>query len=247
MLFHILTIFPEFFNSSVQVSLLGKALKGPQVSLQIHNIRDQATDKHHKVDDTPYGGGPGMVLKAEPIIRTVESIQRKPRSLCLLLTPRGELFSQKKAQKWKTLDELILICGRYEGVDERVSELVVDEEISIGDYILNGGEAAALVVLETIVRLLPGVVGNETSLAQESFQTSLLEYPQYTRPEVFRDLKVPQVLLEGDHKKIIEWRRLQALKLTYERRSDLLPEKSLNLKEKDFLKELQKGTKRDRN
>ena len=207
MQFDILTIFPQFFESSLQVSLLGKAITQKKLNVALHNFRDFATDKHKTVDDVPYGGGPGMVLKPEPLVNTIESISGKKKSKCILLTPRGTLFNQKMARQMAKLDQLILICGRYEGVDERVCELVVDEEISIGDYVLNGGEVAALVLLETVARLIPGVLGNEASLSHESFNEGLLEYPQYTRPPELRGLKVPKVLLSGDHKKIIEWRK----------------------------------------
>ena len=230
----ILTIFPEFFNSPLKVSLLGKAIKDKKLSVTVHNFRDFAEDKHQKVDDIPYGGGPGMVMKPEPLVRAVRSIPKQEKSLCVLLSPRGVPFSQQKAKEWAGLDQLLLICGRYEGVDERVRELVVDEEISIGDYILNGGEAAALVVLDALVRLLPGVVGNEASLEQESFSQNLLEYPQYTRPVEFEGLKVPEVLVGGHHKEIGKWREEKALALTKERRPDL---------HKKHLKELQKNKK----
>lgn len=220
--FDILTIFPQFFESSLQVSLLGKAITQKKLNVALHNFRDFATDKHKTVDDVPYGGGPGMVLKPEPLVNTIESISGKKKSKCILLTPRGTLFNQKMARQMAKLDQLILICGRYEGVDERVCELVVDEEISIGDYVLNGGEVAALVLLETVARLIPGVLGNEASLSHESFNEGLLEYPQYTRPPELRGLKVPKVLLSGNHKEIEAWRGSQAIKMTKKRRPDLL-------------------------
>ena len=223
--FDILTIFPDFFGSALEASLLGKALRDKKLTVLLHNFRDFATDKHSKVDDLPYGGGAGMVLKPEPIVRAVQAIPKKSKSLCVLLSPRGKLFRQETALKWSKLDQLILICGRYEGVDERVRELVVDEEISIGDTVLSGGEPAALVVLDAVTRLLPGVMGNEISLAQESFTQGLLEYPQYTRPAEFEGLKVPEVLLGGHHREIEEWRRQKSLELTSKRRPDLLLQK----------------------
>lgn len=232
--FDILTIFPEFFTSPLKVSLLGKAIQDKKLSVAVHNFRDFAQDKHQKVDDIPYGGGPGMVLKPEPLVRAIRAVPRKQKSLCVLLSPRGALFNQQKAKEWAGLDQLLLICGRYEGVDERVKELVVDEEISIGDTILSGGEAAALVVLDALVRLLPGVVGNEASLEHESFSQNLLEYPQYTRPAEFEGLKVPDILAGGHHKEIEKWREAKALELTKKRRPDLL---------KKHLKELQKNKK----
>lgn len=212
MQFDLLTIFPEFFTSPLQVSLLGKALQEKKLSVTCHNIRDYTEDKHRKVDDVPYGGGPGMVMKPEPLVRAVEAI-RKPakKSRTILLTPRGKPLTQELAQQWLQWEQILLICGRYEGVDERVSELVVDEEVSIGNYVLSGGEPAALVVLDTVARLIPGVMGNQESLAEESFGEGLLEYPQYTRPVAFRGLEVPEVLREGNHAKIREWRRKQAL------------------------------------
>lgn len=222
MRFDLLTIFPEFFESSLKVSLLGKGLAEKKFSVHLHNIRDFASGKHKTVDDVPYGGGAGMVFKPEPVTAAVESIPREKKSLRLLLSPRGKPFNQHWAKKLAAYDQLILLCGRYEGVDERVRELVIDEEISIGDYVLGGGETAALVVVEAVVRLLPGFVGNESSLSQESFGESLLEYPQYTRPPEFRGLSVPEVLLSGNHKAIEAWRRDAALALTKERRPDLI-------------------------
>ncbi|MBI4223619.1 MAG: tRNA (guanosine(37)-N1)-methyltransferase TrmD [Deltaproteobacteria bacterium] len=221
MQFDILTIFPEFFASTLQTSLLGKALQDRKITIALHNIRDFCTDKHKQVDDLPYGGGPGMVMKPEPIIAAVEALPRKKKSLAVLLTPRGRLFSQEMAGQWARLDQLILICGRYEGVDERVSKLAAVEEVSIGDYVLSGGEAAALIILDTLVRLVPGVLGNQASLAQESFSQGLLEYPQYTRPAEFRGLKVPDILLGGNHAEIEKWRREQALERTNRFRPDL--------------------------
>lgn len=220
--FDILTIFPEFFKSCFDVSLLGKALKENKFTLTIHNIRDYCTDKHKSVDDLPYGGGAGMVFRPEPVVKAFEALALKSNSRKISLSPRGSLFHQKKAFALTSYDQLILLCGRYEGIDERIQELVIDEEISIGDYILNGGEAAALVILDTIVRLIPGVLGNERSLEEESFSDNLLEYPQYTRPPKFRGLKVPQVLLSGNHKEIEKWRQKEALSLTASRRPDLL-------------------------
>lgn len=220
--FDILTIFPEFFESPLKTSLLGKAFQQKKLTVNLHNIRDFTQDKHRSVDDIPYGGGAGMVLKPEPLVKAIESIPRKKKSLCILLTPRGQLLNQAMAAQLASLDQLILICGRYEGVDERVKELVVDQEISIGDYILNGGEAAALVLLDAIVRLIPGFLGNDASITEESFSEGLLEYPQYTRPPEFRGLQVPKVLLSGNHKEIEAWRKEQALKLTRVRRPDLL-------------------------
>lgn len=237
----ILTIFPEFFNSCLSVSLLGKAIHDQKLTVTVHNLRDYAEGKHAKVDDVPYGGGPGMVFKPEPMVRAVRTIPKKSKSLSLLLSPRGKLFTQAMAREWSKVDQILLLCGRYEGIDERVKELVVDEEISIGDYVLNGGEVASLVVLDTLVRLLPGVVGNERSLLEESFAEApggegLLEYPQYTRPPEFEGLKVPEILLGGNHKAIDRWRREKSLEITAKQRPDLL-------KNRPFSKDLQKKPK----
>lgn len=241
--FDLLTIFPEFFESALKISLLGKGLAEKKFSISLHSIREFSTDKHKTVDDTPYGGGAGMVLKTEPLAKAIESIPRKSKSLSILLSPRGKIFNQAMAKELAAYDQLILVCGRYEGVDERIRELYIDEEISIGDFILNGGETAALVLIDTIARLAPGFMGNQASLHEESFAQGLLEYPQYTRPEEFKGLKVPKILLSGNHREIEKWRRLEAIRLTWERRPELLEKVSLNDGEKAYLKELQKEKK----
>ncbi|MDO8526535.1 MAG: tRNA (guanosine(37)-N1)-methyltransferase TrmD [Deltaproteobacteria bacterium] len=246
MQFDILTIFPEFFESSLKTSLLAKALAQKKLSVHLHNIRDFTEDKHHSVDDIPYGGGAGMVLKPDPVIRAIESIPKLKKSRSILLTPKGALLNQQKIVDLAQWDQLILVCGRYEGIDDRVRELAIDEEISIGDYILNGGEAAAVVLLDALVRLIPGVLGNEASAAFDSFSHGLLEYPQYTRPPEFRGLEVPKVLLSGHHKNIEAWRRQEMLKATYERRPDLLQKAVLTEEDETFLKELQKEKKEGR-
>ena len=233
--FHILTIFPEFFVSPLSVSLVKKAQAKGVLSCSVHNLRDYAVGAHRSTDDTPYGGGPGMVMKPEPIVAALEAIGK---TMCspwkILLSPQGELLSQKKVAKLAQKEALILVCGRYEGVDERVRSFV-DEEVSIGDYILNGGEAAALVIIDAVARLVPGVVGRQESTEEESFSEGLLEYPHYTRPEEFRSLRVPEVLLSGNHAEITRWRRRQALLRTRERRSDLLAQASLTEEEKLWL------------
>ncbi len=219
--FDILTIFPEFFSSPLQTSLLGKAIEKKIFSVRIHDIRKCTTDKHKTVDDLPYGGGPGMVMKPEPIAAAIKSVQEKGlHSHRVYFTPRGQPLRQGDLEKYLAYDQLILLCGRYEGVDQRVIDNYIDEEVSVGDYLLSGGEVAALVFLEALTRLIPGVLGNEGSLSDESFP--LLEYPQYTRPEVFEGLPVPPVLRSGDHRKIADWRREQALEITQKRRPDLL-------------------------
>ena len=227
MLIDIITIFPEVCKPYLDSSILGIAQEKGKLEIHLHNLRDYTLDKHRKVDDRPFGGGPGMILTPEPVFRAVEAIKqtadgRRQTAKVILLTPQGKTLNQKLAEKLSKRKHLILICGRYEGVDERVRESLVDEEISIGDYILSGGELAALVLTDSLARLLPGVLGHKDSNVRESFSNNLLEYPQYTRPADFRGLRVPQVLLSGDHKKIEEWRKHQAVKITKKKRPDLL-------------------------
>ena len=218
----ILTLFPQMLQGPFSSSILKRAIDHKLVSINIHNIRDYTYDKHHTVDDYAYGGGAGMVLKPEPIFEAVESIKKQGVGPIILLTPQGRLFSQQIAKEFSTYSHLILICGRYEGVDERVREHLVTDEISIGDYVLSGGELVAMVVVDAVVRLLPGVLGSEASLADDSHVDGLLEYPQYTRPAVYRGWSVPEVLLSGDHAQIASWRRKQAIQRTQERRPELL-------------------------
>jgi len=223
----ILTLFPEMFPGPFGASIIKRAVDGGLVSLNIYNIRDYTHDKHHTVDDYAYGGGAGMILKPEPVFEAVESVKEEDTCPVVLLTPQGRPFSQPVAQELSAHSRLILICGRYEGVDERVREHLVSDEISIGDYVLSGGELAAMVVVEAVVRLLPGVLGSEESLAEDSHTGGLLEYPQYTRPPVFRGWSVPEVLLSGNHAQIAKWRREQAIRRTKERRPELLDRVSL--------------------
>ncbi len=223
----IFTLFPEMFQGPFNFSILKRAIDHGLVSMNIHNVRDYTHDKHHTVDDYAYGGGAGMVLKPEPIFEAVESIKSniKPEIgelPVILLTPQGRLFSQQIARELSAYSHLILICGRYEGVDERVREHLVTDEISIGDYVLSGGELAAMVVVDTVVRLLPGVLGSEASLMEDSHVDGLLEYPQYTRPVEYRGWSVPEVLLSGNHAQIAKWRREQSIQRTSERRPELL-------------------------
>lgn len=208
MQFDIITIFPTLFDSFKHESLIKKAEHKKILSIHAHNIRDWTLDIHKTVDDKPYGGGPGMIFKIEPLVKTLQSIRRKKNSRIILLTPSGTQFTQKKARIFsKKYDQLILLCGRYEGFDARIKRYI-DEEISIGPYVLNGGEVAAMVIIEAVARLIPGMVGNKASLTEESFQIkNTLEYAQYTRPEVFKHQRVPNILLSGDHKKIAEWRK----------------------------------------
>lgn len=231
--FHIITIFPEYFDSPLKVGLLGKAITKGLIRISLHNLRDFTTDPHRVVDDVPYGGGEGMVFKPEPLHRAISYIkEREPEAKVIYLTPQGRLFTQRVAEALSREKSLILICGRYEGIDERIREKFIDEEISIGDYVLFGGEAGALVVIETISRLIPGVIGKSDSVEKESFTSGLLKYPCYTRPREFLGLRVPDVLLSGDHTAIERYRRRESLRLTLERRPELL--KEANLTSEDF-------------
>ncbi len=226
----ILTLFPEMFESPLKHSILKRAQDEGIVSIALANIRDYTTDKYHKVDDRPYGGGAGMVLMPAPLFDCFEHVEKlaPTRGRVIMLTPQGEPFRQAKAEELAREDRLILIAGRYEGFDERIRIGLNAEQISIGDYVLNGGELAAMVVIDAVVRLLPGALGHEDSAQDESFavrandHSPLLEYPHYTRPEVFRDMRVPEILLSGDHAKIAAWRRQQSLERTKAWRSDLL-------------------------
>jgi tRNA (guanine37-N1)-methyltransferase len=217
----ILTIFPGIFDGPLRESLLGKAVASGLVEVNVHDIRDHATDKHRQVDDEPFGGGPGMVMKAEPIVRAVESLGEGDKRV-VLLSPAGRRLDQALVRKLAGAPWLVLIAGRYEGVDERVAEALSAEEVSIGDYVLSGGEVPALVVLEAVTRLVPGVVGKEESLARESFEDGILDHPHYTRPQEFRGRRVPEVLTSGDHARIEEWRRRAAEEKTKRNRPDLL-------------------------
>lgn len=216
----VLTIFPGVFESPLRESLLGKAAERGLLDISVHDIRDQATDRHRQVDDEPFGGGPGMVMKPEPIFAAVETIGGSPR--VLLLSPAGRRLDQALARELARESHLLLICGRYEGIDERVVEGLPAEEVSIGDYVLSGGELPALVLIEAVTRLVPGVVGREESLARESFEDGLLDHPHYTRPREFRGMAVPEVLLSGDHREIEAWRRRAAEEKTRRNRPDLL-------------------------
>lgn len=224
MRFIILTLFPEAFESYFSISLIKRALAKKFIKIEVHNLRDWAMDAHKTVDLRPYGGGVGMVLRVDIMDRALKGLKvkkGKKGQAIILLTPQGKKFDQKLALKLSNLKILVLICGRYEGFDERIRKLV-DMEISIGDYVLTGGEIPAMAVLDTVARLVPGVVGKEASLTEESFSENLLEYPQYTRPETYNGIKVPKVLLSGNHAKIETWRKAEALKRTKKRRPDLL-------------------------
>jgi tRNA (guanine37-N1)-methyltransferase len=216
----VLTIFPEYFAGLLTTSLLGKALAKGTMDVRLHQLRDFTADRHRSVDDAPYGGGHGMVMKIEPLVAALESIS-PPGATRILLSARGHRFTQQVAQRLAQAPAIVLVCGRYEGVDERIAGYI-DEQLCIGDYVLSGGEAAAAVVIDAVSRLIPGVIGNEGSLHEESFSDGMLEYPQYTRPEVFRGERVPDVLLSGNHAEVARWRREAARAVTAERRPDLV-------------------------
>jgi tRNA (guanine37-N1)-methyltransferase len=217
--FEVLTLFPDLFPGPLGRGVTGRALSEGTISLEVHDLRDFTHDRHRQVDDVPYGGGVGMVLKPEPIFEAVQS--RSSRGPVILLSPAGRLFNQSLARELSHHEDIYLICGRYEGIDERVSS-IVDDQLSIGDYVLTGGELAAMVVIDAVSRLLPSVLGDEQSAQDDSFQSSLLEYPQYTRPAVFQGMAVPDVLLSGHHAEIERWRRAQAAERTRRWRPDLL-------------------------
>jgi len=219
--FKIITIFPDFFTSPLRYGVLARAIKEGIIKVEIYNLRDYTRDLHRSVDDKPYGGGAGMVMMVEPIWKAVNSV-RTEKSRVILLSASGKLFTQDVARELAREDELILICGRYEGVDERVAESIADMELSIGNFVLSGGETAALAVIETVSRLIPGVVGKEESVENESFSDGLLEHPQYTRPREFMGMKVPDVLFSGNHGKIEEWKKRAALEKTMKNRPDLI-------------------------
>jgi len=245
MRFDVLTLFPELFSSFLKETILGRAVKAGLVDIRLVNIRSFARGRHLVTDDSPFGGGEGMVMKPGPISRALDSIDRtKDRSLVLLLTPQGRTFDQPLAWDLSRMEQLILICGRYEGVDERIRSKGVDMELSIGDYVLSGGETAAMVVIEAVSRLVPGVLGGEKSSQEDSFEEGLLEYPQYTRPRVFKNQEVPEILLSGDHEKIRVWRRTESLKRTLERRPDLLKKAKLTEEDKRILAKLREKTEK---
>jgi tRNA (guanine37-N1)-methyltransferase len=242
--FDILTLFPQMFETPFEESIVGRAIEQGLVSVAIYNIRDFATDKHRVTDDTPYGGGGGMVMKPEPIFRAVESILEGDAAAStpvILLSPQGRSFTQAVAWELTSHPRLVLICGRYEGVDERVPLALANDEISIGDYVLTGGEIPAMVIVDAITRLLPGALGDPSAVAKDSHADGLLEHPQYTRPAVFRGYAVPEVLLSGDHAAVDIWRRRQAVLRTYERRPDLLREANLTDEDRAFLESLRPG------
>jgi len=240
--FDILSIFPEMFESPLNYSILKRAKEKELVEIRLHNIRDYAEDKHKMTDDAPYGGGGGMVMKVEPIDRALASIVPvRGDALVVLLTPQGETFSQKIAEEMAAFLQIVLICGRYEGVDERVRAHLVDREISIGDFVLTGGELSAMVLVDAVSRLIPGVLGNNEATSIDSFSTGMLEYPHYTRPAYYRNWSVPEVLMSGNHREIETWRKKESLRRTYLRRPDLLEKIQLSEEDKRILKEIKEN------
>jgi len=238
MRFTIITLFPDFFSSPLKTSILGKAIKNQKIKVDVINIRDFAAGKHKVSDDAPYGGGKGMVMKPEPIIKAIKSIREDNSAAWItLLSPQGRLFNQILAGELSQKRHLVLICGHYEGVDQRV-RYFIDDEVSLGDFILTGGEPAALCIIDAVARLLPGVIGKPQSLEEESFSEGLLEYPQYTRPAEYAGHKVPEILLSGHHKNIAQWRRQQAILHTLLLRPDLLLSAHLTEEDKEFLKRI---------
>ena len=226
MRFDIVTLFPDMFPGYLSQSLLNKAIEGGLVDIHVHNLRDWSTDKHNKIDDRPYGGGPGMILSVEPVIRCVEAVQKMTDDpgQVIVMTPQGERLCQPTVERLAISSRMILLCGRYEGFDQRVIDILDPLELSIGDYILNGGEVAAMVIVDSLVRMVPGVLGDEQSSWDDSFSRGnrMLEYPQYTRPQTFEGHEVPEILLSGNHEKIEQWRKAQSLAKTKLRRQDLL-------------------------
>ena len=240
MRFDLVTIFPRLYDGPLGEGIVRRAVDAGLVEIVVRDLRDYATDRHRSVDDVPYGGGPGMVFKPEPLVAAVEGIVAdagRP-DVVIVTSPQGRQFTQADARRLATLRHVVVLCGRYEGVDERVHELLACEELSIGDYVLSGGELAALVMVDAVVRLVPGAVGDEQSVECESFTRGLLDYPHYTRPAEFRGLQVPDVLLSGHHAEIGRWRRREALARTWRRRPDLLPNAELDDDEREMLRVL---------
>ena len=235
----VFTLFPEMFQEPLQGSILGRAVEHGLLSVDLHNFRDHTRDRHHTVDDYAYGGGPGMVLKPDPLFQAVESLLgAPPKCPVVLLTPQGRVFRQADAERLAGEERFALICGHYEGFDERISEHLATEELSIGDFVLTGGEIAAMVVIDAVARLLPGVLGSDESAAADSHASGLLQHPQYTRPAEFRGWTVPDVLLSGDHQAVARWRRRQSLQRTLQRRPDLLEKADLSQEDREFLREI---------
>lgn len=245
MLFDIVTIFPRMVDAALSEGVLARAIQRGLLTVRARDLREFTDDRHRTVDDVPYGGGPGMVLKPEPLFRAVEAIERDSGAAqaVVLVSPHGRQFSQAEAARLSVLDRVVILCGRYEGIDDRVRENLATEELSIGDYVLSGGELPALVIVDAVARLIPGVVGDEDSVAGDSFSRGLLDFPHFTRPAEFRDWKVPDVLVSGHHGEIRKWRKRQAIELTLTRRPDLLVDAELDVEEQDILRELMERKK----
>lgn len=245
MLVHILTIFPELFSGPLNETMIKRAQEKGKMTIDVVDIRDFARDKHKTVDDAPFGGGAGMVMMVEPLHEAINSVAGKKKKEKIILTsPQGQRFDQNKAKELSSEDHLILVCGHYKGIDERIKSLFALEEISIGDYVLTGGEFAALVILDAVTRLIPGVIGKFESAQTDSFYQGILGYPQYTRPSEFRGLKVPEVLLSGDHEKVRVWRKKKALEVTLNKRPDLLEMGSLSEEDRVLIDEIKKEKSR---
>lgn len=240
--YYILTLFPEMVLEGLNTSIIGRAADKGLISIEAVNIRDYSREKHNHVDDAPYGGGAGMVMQPGPVCDSYEDLCKRlgKRPRVLYMTPQGKVFNQSIAQELAKEEDLVFLCGHYEGIDERALELIVTDNLSIGDYVLTGGELPAMVMIDCISRLVPGVLNNDVSAEIESFHDNLLEYPQYTRPEIYEGKRVPEVLLSGHHKNIETWRRQQSIKRTLERRPDLLKEADLTERERKYLEELRK-------
>ncbi len=254
MQFEVFTLLPEVFAAYLESSILLRARQRGLIDVRLHNIRDYAHDKHHTTDDTPYGGGGGMVMKPEPVFEAIETVlgitagQTQPPAFpVILLTPQGRVFNQRIAEELSGHERIALLCGRYEGVDERIREYLVTDEISIGDYVLTGGELPALMIIDAISRLIPGVLGDPTGAQDDSHSMGLLEYPHYTKPSEFRGWKVPDVLLSGDHAKIEKWRREQALTRTFHKRPDMIEKAELDKEDKKIVERLRSKVEGDDN
>lgn len=245
MQFDVFTLLPEVFPPYLESSILSRARQRGLIDVRVHNIRDYTHDKHHVTDDTPYGGGGGMVMKPEPVFEAVESVlglaaphPQPPAVPVILLTPQGRVFTQRVAEELSRYEHIALLCGRYEGVDERIRAHLVTDEVSVGDYVLTGGELPALMIIDAVSRLIPGVLGDPTGAEDDSHSMGLLEYPHYTRPPEFRGWKVPDILLSGDHAKIDKWRREQAITRTFNKRPDMLEKAELDKKDLKFIENL---------
>lgn len=247
--YHILTLFPDMVMNGLNTSIIGRAKEKGLISIEAVNIRDYTKEKHGHVDDTPYGGGAGMVMQAAPVCDAYEALCQKlgKRPKVFYMNPQGRVFNQHIAEELAQEEDLVFLCGHYEGIDERALELIVTDHLSVGDYVLTGGELPAMIMIDCISRLVPGVLNNDVSAEIESFHDNLLEYPQYTRPEIYEGMRVPEVLLSGHHKNIETWRRQQSIKRTLERRPDLLAAANLSKKEKKYLEDLIREKESEKN